>query len=236
MNYPNIKKNLNIKMEKGLIITIDGPSGVGKSTVAKSVAKELALTYLDTGAMYRAVALQVKRSPINIDNDNELLSLLNNTEIGIVKIKENVLIITLNNEDITDKIRSPEISRISSDVATKRLVRKKLVELQRKIGLNGNILVEGRDMGSYVFPEAAFKFYLEANLEERAIRRRKQLIENNINIDLDNVIKEIELRDKQDKERLESPLHPAPNAVIIDTTNLTTEEVINRIIAEVKGK
>ena len=223
-------------MEKGLIITIDGPSGVGKSTVAKSVAKELALTYLDTGAMYRAVALQVKRSPINIDNDNELLSLLNNTEIGIVKIKENVLIITLNNEDITDKIRSPEISRISSDVATKRLVRKKLVELQRKIGLNGNILVEGRDMGSYVFPEAAFKFYLEANLEERAIRRRKQLIENNINIDLDNVIKEIELRDKQDKERLESPLHPAPNAVIIDTTNLTTEEVINRIIAEVKGK
>jgi len=221
-------------MNQGLIITIDGPSGVGKGTVAKSVAKELALAYLDTGAMYRAVALQVKRNPINIDNDTELLSLLNNTEIAIVNNQDNVLVITLNNEDITDKIRSPEISRISSDVATKRLVRKKLVELQREIGLNGNIVVEGRDMGTYVFPEATFKFYLDATLEERALRRRKQLMENNINIDLDNMIKEIELRDKQDKGRLESPLHPAPNAVIIDTTNLNADEVTNRIITEVK--
>ncbi|MEX0999884.1 MAG: (d)CMP kinase [Thermodesulfobacteriota bacterium] len=220
-------------MTQDLIITIDGPSGVGKGTVAKSVAKELALAYLDTGAMYRAVALQVKRNPINIDNDTELLSLLNNTEIGIVNNQDNVLVITLNNEDITDKIRSPEISRISSDVATKRLVRKKLVELQREVGLNGNIVVEGRDMGNYVFPEATFKFYLDATLEERALRRRKQLMENNINIDLDNMIKEIELRDKQDKGRLESPLHPAPNAVIIDTTNLNADEVTNRIIAEV---
>ncbi len=221
-------------MTQDLIITIDGPSGVGKGTVAKSVAKELALAYLDTGAMYRAVALQVKRNPINIDNDTELLSLLNNTEIGIVNNQDNVLVITLNNEDITDKIRSPEISRISSDVATKRLVRKKLVELQREVGLNGNIVVEGRDMGTYVFPEATFKFYLDATLEERVLRRRKQLMENNINIDLDNMIKEIELRDKQDKGRLESPLHPAPNAVIIDTTNLNADEVTNRIIAEVK--
>jgi cytidylate kinase len=221
-------------MNQGLIITIDGPSGVGKGTVAKSVAKKLALAYLDTGAMYRAVALQVKRNPINIDNDTELLSLLNNTEIGIVNNQDNVLVITLNNEDITDKIRSPEISRISSDVATKRLVRKKLVELQREIGLNGNIVVEGRDMGTYVFPEATFKFYLDATLEERALRRRKQLMENNINIDLDNMTKEIGLRDKQDKGRLESPLHPAPNAVIIDTTNLNADEVTNRIITEVK--
>jgi len=220
-------------MNQDLIITIDGPSGVGKGTVAKSVAKVLGLTYLDTGAMYRAVALQLTRNPINIDNEAELLSLLNNTTIGIVNSPDNLLMITLNNEDITDEIRSPEISRISSDVATKKLVREKLVELQRGIGLNGNIVVEGRDMGTYVFPQATFKFYLDATLEERAIRRRKQLIENNINVDLDKMIKEIELRDKQDKGRLESPLHPAPNAVIIDTTNLNADEVTNRIITEV---
>ncbi|MCH8014383.1 MAG: (d)CMP kinase [Candidatus Dadabacteria bacterium] len=225
-----------MKMEKGLIITIDGPSGVGKSTVAKSVAKHLGLTYLDTGAMYRAIALQVKRYPLNIDNDDELSSLLLNTNIEFINNKENNLILTLNNEDITDKIRSPEISRLSSDIATKRIVRKKLVEIQRKIGLNGNIVVEGRDMGTYVFPGADFKFYLDATLEERAKRRRNQLIETGHNIGADNMIKEIELRDKQDKERLESPLHPAPNAVIIDTTNLIADEVINRIITEVKGE
>lgn len=220
-------------MNQSLIITIDGPSGVGKGTVAKSVAKHLELTYLDTGAMYRAVALQVKRNPLDIDNNSELLSLLSNTKIGIESSLDNVLLITLNNEDITNEIRSPEISRIASDVATKGLVRKKLVELQREIGLNGNIVVEGRDMGTYVFPEATFKFYLDATLKERAVRRRRQLIENNINIDLDKMIIEIELRDKQDKGRLESPLHPAPNAVIIDTTNLNADEVTNRIITEV---
>ena len=225
-----------MKMEKGLIITIDGPSGVGKSNVAKSVAKHLRLTYLDTGAMYRAIALQVKRYPLNIDNDDELSSLLLNTNIEFINNKENNLILTLNNEDITDKIRSPEISRLSSDIATKRIVRKKLVEIQRKIGLNGNIVVEGRDMGTYVFPGADFKFYLDATLAERAKRRRNQLIETGHNIGADNMIKEIELRDKQDKERLESPLHPAPNAVIIDTTNLIADEVINRIITEVKGE
>jgi cytidylate kinase len=225
-----------MKMEKGPIITIDGPSGVGKSTVAKSVAKLLGLTYLDTGAMYRAIALQVKRNPLNIDNDDELSLLLRNTDIELVSNEDNILIITLNNEDITEKIRNPEISRLSSDVATKSRVRKKLVEIQREIGLNGNIVVEGRDMGTYVFPDADFKFYLDATIEERAKRRKNQLIETGHNIGEDNMIKEIELRDKQDKERLESPLHPAPNAVIIDTTNLIADEVTNRIIAEVKGE
>lgn len=223
-------------MAKDIIITIDGPSGVGKSTVAKSIARELGLTYLNTGAMYRAVALQVKRHPINIDNDLELSELLAHINIQFENSDEKFLKIVLNNEDISNEIRSPEISRISSDVATKTLVRKKLVELQREIGLRGNIVVEGRDMGTYVFPDADFKFYLEATLQERANRRRRELKENNIIIDPENMINQIELRDKQDTERLESPLHPALNAVIIDTTNLDTDEVIKRIIAEVKGE
>ena len=222
-------------MENKIIITIDGPSGVGKSTVAKSVAKKLSLTYLDTGAMYRAIALQVRRNSIDLDNKNELALLLSDTDINIESSVDNVLKIILNNEDITDKIRSPEISRISSDVATKHLVRKKLVDLQREIGLHGNIVVEGRDMGTYVFPNAEYKFYLEATLKERAYRRRKELLENGLNTDMDQVINDMESRDKQDTERSESPLHPAPNAVIIDTTNLNTDEVINRIISEVKG-
>lgn len=221
-------------MEKGLIITIDGPSGVGKSTVAKSVARNLALMYLDTGAMYRTIALEVKKHSLNLDNDVELLSLLSTTDIEFVK-DNNVFSIRLNGEDITREIRSPEISKISSDVATKSIVRKKLVEIQRNMGSKGNIVVEGRDMGTYVFPDADFKFYLEASLSERAIRRKKQLMENGIEIDINKLIKDIESRDKQDKERSESPLHPAPNAVIIDTTNLNTDEVIERIITEVKG-
>ena len=222
-------------MENKIIITIDGPSGVGKSTVAKSVAKKLGLTYLDTGAMYRAIALQVKRNSIDLDNKNELALLLSDTDINIESSVDNVFKVILNNKDITDKIRSPEISRISSDVATKQLVRKKLVDLQREVGLRGNIVVEGRDMGTYVLPDAEYKFYLEATLKERAYRRRKELLENGLNMDMDQVINDMESRDKQDKERSESPLHPAPNAVIIDTTNLNTDEVINRIISEVKG-
>ena len=222
-------------MDKGLIITIDGPTGVGKSTVAKSVAINLGLMYLDTGAMYRTVALQVKRHTLDLGNANELQSLLDNTHIEFVKDSSNALGIRLNGEDITREIRSPEISKISSDVATKSIVRKKLVEMQRNVGSIGNIVVEGRDMGTYVFPDADFKFYLEASLGERAIRRKKQLMENGIEMDINKLIKDIESRDKQDKERSESPLHPAPNAVIIDTTNLNTDEVIERIITEVKG-
>ncbi|MEM7009016.1 MAG: (d)CMP kinase [Thermodesulfobacteriota bacterium] len=221
-------------MKKGLIITIDGPSGVGKSTVAKSVANDLDLLYLDTGAMYRTVALQVKRRPVNINSEKELSDLLNGTKIDFVR-DNNLLIARLNGEDVTKEIRSPEISKISSDVATKSLVRQKLVELQRQIGVNGSLVVEGRDMGTYVFPQADYKFYLDATLEQRAIRREKQLLENNIKIDINKLIKDIELRDKQDMERSESPLHPATNAVIIDTTNLNTDEVINRIITDVKG-
>lgn len=218
-----------------MIITIDGPSGVGKSTVSKSVARKLGFTYLDTGAMYRAVALRVKQDSISIDDDKRLESLLNCTNIGFRTGENGELVISLNGEDVTGKIRTPEISRLSSDVATKRAVRIKLVSLQRDIGKSGDIVAEGRDMGTYVFPDAAFKFYLDASLDERVRRRWKQLAESGIAADIESVKNEIITRDAQDMERSESPLHPAINAVIIDTTNLSSDEVTDMIIKEVQG-
>lgn len=218
-----------------MIITIDGPSGVGKSTVSKSVALRLGFTYLDTGAMYRAVALRVKRDSVDINDDNSLKSLLNHTEIGFGRKDNGDLLIMLNNEDVTDMIRTPEISRLSSDVATKKAVRVKLVHLQRDIGKRGDTVAEGRDMGTYVFPDAAFKFYLDASLDERARRRREQLSQSGNDADIESVKNEIIRRDAQDMERSESPLHPAINAVIIDTTNLSSDEVTDRIIKEVQG-
>jgi CMP/dCMP kinase len=218
-----------------MIITIDGPSGVGKSTVSRSVARILVFIYLDTGAMYRAVALQAKRHLADINDDNGLKTLLGKTEIILRKNTNNELVLMLNGEDVTDKIRTPEISSLSSDVATKRLVRKKLVELQREIGKTGDIVAEGRDMGTYVFPEAEFKFYLDASIEERARRRWLQLEQSGNDAGLEEVKNEIMRRDAQDTERSESPLYPAPNAVIINTTDLTADEVTNRIIKEVQG-
>ena len=217
-----------------MIITIDGPSGVGKSTVSKSVARRLGFTYLDTGAMYRAVALQVKRESVDPGDEGKLKSLLDHTEMRFLN-KDGDPVILLNNEDVTGLIRTPEVSSLSSDVATKRAVRIKLVQLQQEIGKKGNIVAEGRDMGTYVFPEAAFKFYLDASLEERVKRRWKQLAESGGDGDIESVKNEIMRRDAQDMERSESPLHPAGNAVIIDTTNLTSDEVADRIIKEIQG-
>ncbi|MEW6145670.1 MAG: (d)CMP kinase [Thermodesulfobacteriota bacterium] len=218
-----------------MIITIDGPSGVGKSTVSKSVARRLGFTYLDTGAMYRAVALRVKRDSIDIDDEKGFESLLNNTEIGFARNENGELVIMLNKEDVTDQIRTPEVSKLSSDVATKRAVRIKLVHLQREMGKTGNIVAEGRDMGTYVFPDAPFKFYLDASLEVRARRRWNQLAQSGSVADIESVKNEIIRRDAQDMERSESPLRPAVNAVIIDTANLSPDEVTDRIIKEVQG-
>ena len=222
-------------MKKGIIITIDGPSGAGKGTVARAVAKRLGLTYLDTGAMYRAFALLAQRSLINVNDEKEVAELLLEAHIHLETGSDCNLKVILNKEDVTDKIRTPGISRLSSDLAAKKVVRIALQGMQRRLGRKGNIVAEGRDMGTYVFPQADFKFYLDAAVDERAERRWRQLEESGIKESLDRVKKGVEQRDKQDRERAESPLHPAPNAVIIDTTKLTTEEVIEKILKTVGG-
>lgn len=217
----------------GIIITIDGPSGAGKSTVAQIVAERLGLIYVDTGAMYRAVALLVTRSGINPDNEEELERLLRASTIAIDRNSENNSKVLLNREDVSDKIRAPDISRLSSNLATKRLVRRILKVIQQDMGAEGNIVAEGRDMGTCVFPNADFKFYLDASVDERARRRWLQLNAIGSPSTLHDIKYEIEQRDTQDMKRSESPLHPARNAVIIDTTKLSAEEVVEMILSEV---
>ncbi len=218
-----------------MIITIDGPSGVGKSTVSKAVAEKTGCIYLDTGAMYRAIALKTVTAGVDIQNGAELLRMLESTSVGFRKNPDGSLSVLLDGEDVAGRIRTPEISRLSSDVATRKPVREKLVAIQREAGRMGSIVAEGRDMGTYVFPDADFKFYLTATTEERVRRRWAQLRESGKEADLSEVEKELVRRDRQDSERAESPLHPSPNAVIIDTTNLLTDEVISKIISAVQG-
>ncbi len=219
-------------LESDKIITIDGPAGSGKGTVARMVALEKGYSYLDTGAMYRTIALTVREKKINLENESEINRVLNETKIKTEYNENTGLNIYLNNTDVSEKIRTPEISKLASDIARIKIVREFLVKLQREIGLKGKIVVEGRDMGTYVFPGAKNKFYLDATAEERANRRYRQLKEKSKREvqTYEEVLNEIKTRDKQDMERKESPLHPALNAVIIDTTSLTPSEVVVKIL------
>lgn len=215
------------------IITIDGPSGAGKGTIARIVAKKLGYSYLDTGSMYRAAALVVRKSETDINDNCNIAELLQKTEINIVTDKDGQSEVYINGEPTGQALRTPDITNLASEIAKSGEVRKYLVEKQKAIAGKGKFVVEGRDMGTYVFPGAKYKFYLDATLEERARRRHSQLESQGIVTTVEKVKKELLARDRQDMERVESPLHPAPNAVIIDTTELTISEVVDLIISVV---
>lgn len=207
------------------IITIDGPSGAGKSTVAKLIADKLGFKYLDTGAMYRAVTLYMIENQVDIKNEKEVINALNKLNIGF----DSNYRIYLDSQDITEDIRKEKVVKFVSEVSAISSVRRKMVDLQRDIVKEGNYILDGRDAGSVVFPNADYKFYLEASLEERAKRRYKEELSKGVNISFEAVKESIKKRDKYDSNRKDSPLVVPENAIIIDTTNMTIDEVAEEI-------
>lgn len=207
------------------IITIDGPSGAGKSTVAKLIADKLGFKYLDTGAMYRAVTLYMIENQVDIKNEEEVINALNKLNIGF----DSNYRIYLDSQDITEDIRKEKVVKFVSEVSAISSVRRKMVDLQRDIAKEGNYILDGRDAGSVVFPNADYKFYLEASLEERAKRRYKEELSKEVDISFEAVKESIKKRDKYDSNRKDSPLVVPENAIIIDTTNMTIDEVAEEI-------
>jgi CMP/dCMP kinase len=212
-----------------MIITIDGPAGSGKSSAAKALAQRLGFEMLDTGATYRAVALAIMRAKIDIGDQKQLGQLLGNLHIEMPPQR-----VVLDGEDISAAIRTPEVSALASKAAAIGAVREYLVGLQRSIAQGRNMICEGRDQGTVVFPDAARKFFFTADRVERARRRLKELLEKGPNATLESVLAEQDVRDQRDASRDLSPLRPARDAIVIDSTHLTLEQVVDRMEQEVR--
>ncbi len=212
-----------------LSIAVDGPAGSGKSTVAKAVAKNLGITYLDTGAMYRVVTLDVLRKDVSLNDLKAIRQLLD--DISIEFRKEGLF---LNGEDVTLEIRNDIVANHVSDVAAIGIVRERMVAMQRDIAKGQSIIMDGRDIGTHVLKDASHKFYLVASVEERAKRRLLEFEAQGIEITLDELKNDIERRDNIDSSREINPLRQADDAVLVDTTKMSIDEVISFIMAEVK--
>jgi cytidylate kinase len=210
------------------LITIDGPAGSGKGTIAKQLSQELKLNYLDSGAIYRILGFHLKENNIPIENDALVKERIQKAKIQFI---ENT--IYLNDRDVTDAIRTESIAKMASLIAAKRTVRESILDLQRSFLQKPGLVAEGRDMGTVVFPEAKHKFFLIATVEERASRRYKQLISKGFDVSMADLVVEIQERDFRDTNRTISPLVPAANAVIIDTTELSPSQVIEFILGDI---
>ena len=216
-------------MEKFFKIAIDGPSGAGKSTIAKAVARRLDIDYIDTGAMYRAVGYKMREEGVAIDDMEKLAAMLENTDIDFVNGD-----IILDGDIVNDKIRTSDISQRASACSALPIVREKLVDIQRAMGARKSVIMDGRDIGTNVLKDAQYKFFLTATVEERANRRYKELMEKGEDITFEEVLADIKQRDHNDSTRELNPLRKADDAIEIDSTVLSIEEVIENIITEIK--
>jgi len=219
----------------GIIIAIDGPAGSGKSSTAKEVARRLGFTYIDTGAMYRSVTLEIIRRKIDICDEDQVEKIARESRIQFQWI-DNKHHILLNGEDISDEIRSSDVASLVSPVSAIAGVRKILAERQRQMAQDDNIVMEGRDIGTNVFPDADFKFYMDADIRVRAERRIKDYQSIGQELTVAEIVRELEKRDKIDSSRSHSPLKKAEDAIIIDTTNLSFEEQVEEIVKIVQNK
>ena len=210
------------------LITIDGPAGSGKGTIAKQVSEVLKLNYLDSGAIYRILGLHLIENNIPIDNEDLIKKSIEKANIQFSGHK-----ISLHNRDVTDEIRTESIAKIASLIAANKTVRESILDLQRSFLKKPGLVAEGRDMGTVVFPEAKNKFFLTASVQERADRRYKQLISKGFDVSIADLVVEIQERDFRDINRTISPLVPAANAVIIDTTKLSPSQVVEFILGNI---
>ena len=209
-------------------IAIDGPAGAGKSTIAKALSKKLGFMYVDTGAMYRTIALYCLRNDVDIDNEEEVSKYSDEAPIRIAYIDEKQ-IMYLNDEDVTSAIREEKVGNAASDISKFAAVRTKLVSMQQQLGREYNVVMDGRDIGTCVLPDAGLKIYLTASVDVRAERRYKELLEKGQEKSLEEVKKDIEQRDYNDSHRAISPLRTADDAIEVDTSNLTIDEVVDAV-------
>lgn len=215
---------------KKISIAIDGPASAGKSTIAKKIAEALDLVYLDTGAMYRSLTYAALKKQIPFDNEEALISLLANCKITF-KTENGVQKVKLNEEDVTDQIRNVDVTNHVSEVSSHVAVRKEMVKRQQEIAKKGGIVMDGRDIGTVVMPDADLKIFLVASAEERASRRYQELTANGIEVSLEQLTKDMEARDYYDTHRTASPLKKAKDAIELNTTHMNIEEVISEMLS-----
>jgi len=231
-----MNKKIVGELMKNVTIAIDGPAGAGKSTISKIIANELGFIYIDTGAMYRAVGLKAIRNNLNTSKDiQEIIDMIKDISVEI-KHGQHSQLIFLDGEDVTSQIRTPEVSIAASDVSAIPAVRIKLVDLQRKLAENDDVVMDGRDIGSNVLPNANIKIYLTATSDDRAKRRYDELIEKGTPCDFDTVKADMEYRDANDSNRAFAPLMVADGAIVVDTSGNSLEESIELLLITIKER